>query len=48
MSDTNNEDLKLNKIIQEAINMSIISELLELKLITEKQYYKLKEKIEKF
>ena len=40
--------LEIDNIIDETINLSIISKLLNLKLITEKQYYILKEKINKF
>lgn len=40
--------LEIENIIDETINLSIISKLLNLKLITEKQYYILKEKISKF
>jgi len=37
-----------NKIIEQTINISIISKLLKLNLITEKQYYILREKIKNF
>lgn len=40
--------LEIDNIIDETINLSIISKLLELKLITEHQFYLLKEKIKKF
>ena len=47
--DTKNlTQLQIDNIIDETINLSIISKLLNLKLITEKQYYILKEKINKF
>jgi len=47
--DTKNlTQLEIDNIIDETINLSIISKLLNLKLITEKQYYILKEKISKF
>ncbi|MDD5865271.1 MAG: hypothetical protein PUD07_02115 [bacterium] len=47
--DTKNlTQLEIENIIDETINLSIISKLLNLKLITEKQYYILKEKISKF
>lgn len=39
---------EINKIIDETINISIVSKLLKLNLITEKQYYVLREKIKKF
>ena len=46
--DTKNlTQLEIENIIDETINLSIISKLLNLKLITEKQYYILKEKISK-
>ena len=40
--------LEKENILDETINLSIISKLLNLKLITEKQYYVLKEKIKNF
>lgn len=47
--DTKNlTQLEIENIIDETINLSIISKLLNLKLITEKPYYILKEKISKF
>lgn len=47
--DTKNlTQLEIENIIDKTINLSIISKLLNLKLITEKQYYILKEKISKF
>lgn len=39
---------EINKTINEAINISIVSKLLKMNLITEKQYYVLREKIKKF
>lgn len=47
--DTKNlTQLKIDNIIDEIINISIISKLLKLDIITEKQYYVLKEKIRSF
>lgn len=40
--------LEIDNIIDKSINMSIISKLLNLKLINEKQFYILKEKIDNF
>ena len=40
--------LEIYKIIDETINLSIISKLLKLELINEKQFYALKEKIKSF
>lgn len=40
--------LEIDNIIDKSINLSIISKLLNLKLINEKQYYILKEKISEF
>lgn len=40
--------LEIDNIIDESINLSIISKLLKLDIITEKQYYVLKEKIQSF
>lgn len=40
--------LEIDNIIDETINLSIISKLLKLDIITEKQYYVLKEKIRSF
>ena len=40
--------LEKDNIIDESINLYIISDLLDLKLITEKQFYILKEKIKSF
>ena len=41
-------ELEINNILDETINLSIVKKLLDLKLITEKQFYILKEKISKF
>ena len=40
--------LEIDNIIDKSINMSIISRLLKLNVINEKQYYILKEKIQTF
>ena len=40
--------LEIDNIIDETINLSIISKLLKLNLINEKQFYILKEKIKSF
>ncbi len=40
--------LEIDNIIDESINLSIISKLLKLELINEKQIYLLKEKIKAF
>lgn len=49
MEDTKNlTQLEIDNIIDKSINMSIISKLLNLKLINEKQFYILKEKIDNF
>lgn len=40
--------LEIDNIIDETINLSIISKLLKLNLINEKQFYVLKEKIKSF
>ncbi len=40
--------IEIDNIIDKTINMSIISKLLNLKLINEKQFYILKEKIDNF
>ena len=39
---------EISKIINDAINLSIISKLLNLKIIDEKQFFILKEKIKFF
>ena len=41
-------ELEIDNISDETINLSIVKKLLDLKLITEKQFYILKEKISKF
>ena len=49
MNDTKKlTQIEIENILDETINLSIISKLLNLKLITEKQYYVLKEKIKNF
>ena len=40
--------IEIDNIIDETINLSIISKLLKLELINEKQFYVLKEKIKSF
>ena len=40
--------LEIDNIIDESINLSILSRLFKLNLITEKQFYILKEKIKSF
>lgn len=40
--------IEIYNIIDETINLSIISKLLKLELINEKQFYVLKEKIKSF
>ena len=40
--------LEIDNIIDESINVSIISKLFNLKLIDEKQFYILKEKVKSF
>lgn len=40
--------LEIDNIIDETINISILSKLLKLELITEKQFFILKEKIKSF
>ena len=40
--------LEIDNIIDETINLSILSKLFKLNLITEKQFYILKEKIKSF
>ena len=40
--------LEIDNIIDETINLSIISKLLKLELINEKQFYLIKEKIKSF
>jgi len=49
MGDNKNLTQKeIDNILDETINLSIISKLLKLNLITEKQFYILKEKIKTF
>ena len=49
MGDNKNLTQKeIDNILDETINLSIISKLLKLNLITEKQFYILKEKIKAF
>lgn len=49
LSDTKKlTQIEIDNKLDETINLSIISKLLNLKLITEKQYYILKEKIKNF
>lgn len=43
-----NIKLEIDNIIDETINLSIILKLRELKIITEPQFYKLREKIKAF
>lgn len=40
--------VEMDNIIDETINISILSKLLKLELINEKQFYKLREKIKTF
>ena len=40
--------IEIDNIIDETINLSIISKLLKLEIINEKQFYVLKEKIKSF
>ena len=44
----NLNQIEIDNIIDESINLSIISRLLKLNLIDEKQFYILKEKIKSF
>lgn len=49
MTDTKQlTQLEIDNIIDESINLSILSKLLNLKLITEQQFYVLREKIKNF
>ena len=53
MKDTGNKEneliqLEIDNIIDETINLSILTKLLKLKLINEKQFYLLKTKIKSF
>lgn len=45
---TNLTQIEIDNIIDKSINMSIISRLLKMNLIDEKQFYVLKEKIQSF
>lgn len=45
---TNLTQIEVDNIIDKSINMSIISRLLKMNLIDEKQFYVLKEKIQSF
>ena len=45
---TNLTQIEVDNIIDKSINMSIISRLLKMNLIDEKQFYILKEKIQSF
>ena len=40
--------LEIDNIIDESINLSILSRLLKLELITDKQYFILREKVKSF
>ncbi len=40
--------LEISNVIDKSINMSILSRLLKLNLINEKEYYTLKEKVQNF
>ncbi len=40
--------IEIDNLIDETINLSILSKLLELNLITNKEFYTLKEKIKNF
>ena len=40
--------LEIDNIIDESINLSILSKLLKLELITDKQYFILREKVKSF
>ena len=40
--------IEIDNILDETINLSIISKLKNLKIITEKQFYELKEKLKTF
>lgn len=49
MADENNlTQLEIDNLIDETINLSILSKLLKLNLITNKEFYTLKEKIKNF
>ena len=48
IKEKNLTQLEIDNIIDKSINMSILSRLLKLNLINEKQYYILKEKVQSF
>ncbi len=49
MADENNlTQIEIDNLIDETINLSILSKLLKLNLITNKEFYTLKEKIKNF
>lgn len=49
MVDKNNlTQIEIDNLIDETINLSILSKLLKLNLITNKEFYTLKEKIKNF
>lgn len=49
MADKNNlTQIEIDNLIDETINLSILSKLLKLNLITNKEFYTLKEKIKNF
>ncbi len=48
IKEKNLTQLEIDNIIDETINISILSKLLKLELITEKQFFILKEKIKSF
>ncbi len=48
IKEKNLTQIEIDNIIDKSINMSILSRLLKLNLINEKQYYILKEKVQSF
>ena len=48
IKEKNLTQIEIDNIIDKSINMSILSRLLKLNLINEKQYYVLKEKLQSF
>jgi len=49
LADKNNlTQIEIDNLIDETINLSILSKLLKLNLITNKEFYTLKEKIKNF
>ncbi len=48
IKEKNLTQLEIDNIIDKSINMSILSRLLKLNLINEKQYYVLKERVQSF